>query len=71
MQPAEKTKAAFLARAQALRDQAVNEGDQAYGAVVVSKGVIIGEGRTRIDELMPWAPAFKSADTAEQERSAA
>ena len=31
VQPAEKTKAGFLARARALRDQAVKEGDQAYG----------------------------------------
>jgi hypothetical protein len=29
MQPAEKTKAGYLARARALRDQAVKEGDQA------------------------------------------
>ena len=35
VQPAEKTKAAFLARARELRDQAAREGDQAYGAVVV------------------------------------
>src|SRR5438874_13332667 len=32
VQPAEKTKAGFLERARALRDQAVKEGDQAYGA---------------------------------------
>jgi tRNA(Arg) A34 adenosine deaminase TadA len=44
-QPAERTKAAFLARARALRDQAVREGDQPYGAVVVRDGVIVGEGR--------------------------
>lgn len=47
-QPAEKTKAAFLARARALRDQAVKEGDQAYGAVVVRNGVIVGEGRNYV-----------------------
>jgi guanine deaminase len=45
VQPAERTKAAFLERARALRDQAVREGDQAYGAVVVRNGVIVGEGR--------------------------
>jgi tRNA(Arg) A34 adenosine deaminase TadA len=45
MQPAERTKAGFLARARALRDQAVQEGDQAYGAVVVRNGAIVGEGR--------------------------
>ena len=48
MQPAEKTKAAFFARARALRDQAVKEGDQAYGAVVVRNGVIVGEGRNYV-----------------------
>jgi tRNA(Arg) A34 adenosine deaminase TadA len=47
-QPTEKTKAAFLARAKALRDQAVKEGDQAYGAVVVRDGVIVGEGRNYV-----------------------
>jgi tRNA(Arg) A34 adenosine deaminase TadA len=47
-QPAEKTKAAFLARARALRDQAVREGDQPYGAVVVKNGVIVGEGRNYV-----------------------
>jgi tRNA(Arg) A34 adenosine deaminase TadA len=45
VQPTEKTKASFLARARALRDQAVKEGDQAYGAIVVCDGVIVGEGR--------------------------
>ena len=43
-QPAERTKAAFLDRARALRDQSVREGDQAYGAVVVRNGMIVGEG---------------------------
>lgn len=47
-QPAEPSKAAFLARARALRDQAVREGDQAYGAVVVRDGVIVGEGRNYV-----------------------
>jgi tRNA(Arg) A34 adenosine deaminase TadA len=47
-QPAEKTKAGFLARARALRDQAVKEGDQAYGAVVVRDGMIVGEGRNYV-----------------------
>ena len=47
-QPAEPTKAAFLARARALRDEAVREGDQAYGAVVVREGVIVGEGRNYV-----------------------
>jgi pyrimidine deaminase RibD-like protein len=47
-QPPESTKAAFLARARALRDEAVREGDQAYGAVVVRDGVIVGEGRNYV-----------------------
>ena len=37
VQPSEKTKAGFLARARALRDQAVKEGDQAYGASSCAK----------------------------------
>jgi hypothetical protein len=40
VQPSERTRAGFLARARALRDQAVREGDQAYGAVVVRAGVM-------------------------------
>jgi tRNA(Arg) A34 adenosine deaminase TadA len=48
VQPQEKTKAGFLARARALRDQAMKEGDQAYGAVVVREGVIVGEGRNYV-----------------------
>ena len=47
-QPAERTKAGFIARARELRDQAVREGDQAYGAVVVRDGVIVGEGRNYV-----------------------
>jgi len=47
-QPAEPTRAAYFARARALRDQAVREGDQAYGAVVVRDGVIVGEGRNYV-----------------------
>ena len=47
-QPAKQTKAAFFARAHALRDQAVKQGDQAYGAVVVQNGVIVGEGRNYV-----------------------
>ena len=47
-QPAERTRAAYFARARTLRDQAVREGDQAYGAVVVRDGVIVGEGRNYV-----------------------
>jgi tRNA(Arg) A34 adenosine deaminase TadA len=48
VQPTEPTRAGFFARARALRDQAVREGDQAYGAVVVRDGVIVGEGRNYV-----------------------
>jgi len=48
VQPREKTKAGFLARARALRDEAVTEGDQPDGAVVVRDGVIVGEGRNYV-----------------------
>jgi hypothetical protein len=48
VQVSDKTKAGFLARARALRDQAVQEGDQAYGAVVVRDGLIVGEGRNYV-----------------------
>ena len=47
-QPPEPTRAAFFAHARALRDQAVREGDQSYGAVVVRNGVIVGEGRNYV-----------------------
>jgi tRNA(Arg) A34 adenosine deaminase TadA len=48
VQPPDRTKAGFLARARALRDQAVKEGDQAYGAVVVRDGTVVGEGRNYV-----------------------
>ena len=48
VQAREKTKAGFLERARALRDQAISEGDQAYGAVVVRDGIIVGEGRNYV-----------------------
>ena len=47
-QPAEPTKAAFLERARALRDESARAGDQPYGAVVVRDGVIVGEGRSTV-----------------------
>ncbi|MSP80914.1 MAG: nucleoside deaminase [Rhodospirillales bacterium] len=37
-----------MARAFALRDQASAAGDQAYGAVVVQGGRIVGEGPSRV-----------------------
>jgi tRNA(Arg) A34 adenosine deaminase TadA len=45
VQPSDRTKAGFLAHARALRDQAVREGNQAYGALVVRAGLVVGEGR--------------------------
>jgi tRNA(Arg) A34 adenosine deaminase TadA len=48
LQPEERTRAAFFARARELRDQAAREGDQSYGAVVVREGVIVGEGRNYV-----------------------
>ncbi len=38
----------FTARARAMRDQAVSSGDQAYGAVVVKNGKVIGLGPSRV-----------------------
>jgi tRNA(Arg) A34 adenosine deaminase TadA len=48
VQPDEKTKAGVSRRGEALRDQAVKEGDQAYGAVVVHDGIIVGESRNYV-----------------------
>jgi tRNA(Arg) A34 adenosine deaminase TadA len=42
--PDARNRAAFAARALALRDEAVRRGDQPYGAVVVRNGEIVGEG---------------------------
>ena len=47
-QPVEPTKAGFLERARALRDEAVREGDQPFGAVVVRNGLVVGEGRNYV-----------------------
>jgi tRNA(Arg) A34 adenosine deaminase TadA len=48
LQPGERTRAGFFARARELRDQAAKEGDQSYGAVVVRDGAIVGEGRNYV-----------------------
>jgi tRNA(Arg) A34 adenosine deaminase TadA len=48
VQPVEPSRSAFFARARALRGQAVSEGDQPYGTVVVRNGVIVGEGRNYV-----------------------
>ena len=52
VQPGESTDAAFIERAFSMKNRAVELGDQAYGAVVVSNGRIIGESwsRVRLDE---------------------
>ncbi len=42
--PGARDRAAFAARAFALRDEAIRRGDQPYGAVVVRNGEIVGEG---------------------------
>lgn len=47
-QASDRSKAGYLARARELREQAVREGDQAYGAVVVRAGTIVGEGRNYV-----------------------
>ena len=43
-QPRDATPAAFAARAAEMRRLAIERGDQAYGAVVVRDGKIVGEG---------------------------
>ncbi|MEM7223086.1 MAG: nucleoside deaminase [Pseudomonadota bacterium] len=45
---AEETPEAFMARAFALRDQALSAGDQGYGAVVVQDGALVGLGPSRV-----------------------
>ena len=48
VQPERPGPEAFAARAFTLRDQAVEDGDQPYGAVVVLDGRIIGEAASRV-----------------------
>jgi tRNA(Arg) A34 adenosine deaminase TadA len=50
-QPAAGERAAFAARAMALRDEAIRRGDQPYGAVVVKDGAIVGEGVSAVVTL--------------------
>jgi tRNA(Arg) A34 adenosine deaminase TadA len=47
-QPANPGKAAFMARAIAMRDAAARAGDQPYGAVIVKDGRIVGEAPSRV-----------------------
>ncbi len=41
-------KASFMARAQEMRDLASRNGDQAFGAVVVKDGTIVGQAPSRV-----------------------
>ncbi len=47
-QPAEPTPQAFMERAFAMRQAAIDRGDQAYGAVIVRDRVIIGQSWSRV-----------------------
>jgi pyrimidine deaminase RibD-like protein len=52
VQPPIPSRAAFLARARELRDAAAAVGDQPYGAVLVRRGLIVGEGRSQVVNLV-------------------
>ena len=47
-QPGEPGERAFVERAFAMRDRAVEIGDQAYGAVVVRDGLIVGQSPSHV-----------------------
>jgi len=47
-QPAEPGREAFMGRAEDMRRQAVESGDQAYGAVIVKDGQIVGQAPSRV-----------------------
>lgn len=47
-QPSPAGKDEFVRLAFALRDRAVREGDQPYGAVMVKDGKVVGEGPSRV-----------------------
>lgn len=47
-QPGSRDNGAFVARAFALRQAALDSGDQGYGAVVVRDGRIVGEAASRV-----------------------
>ncbi len=47
-QPAKASASAFIERAFQMRQKAIELGDQAYGAVVVRNGVIIGQSWSRV-----------------------
>ena len=69
IQPIENTDAAFIKRAFNLRNLSSELGDQAYGAVIVHSGKIIGESMSRVIlDRDPTAHAEMSAlrDAAER-----
>lgn len=48
LQPAAASAAAFIERAFEMRQRAIDLGDQAYGAIVVRDGMIIGQSWSRV-----------------------
>ncbi len=48
VQPAAPGPGAFMARAREMKDRALADGDQGYGAVVVKAGRIVGEAPSRV-----------------------
>jgi tRNA(adenine34) deaminase len=44
----------FVAAAFRMKEQAIAAGDQAYGAVIVQAGAIVGWGPSRVRELGEW-----------------
>src|SRR5688500_6540870 len=59
----------FIAEAFRMRDEAASAGDQAYGAVVVQDGRIIGYGPSRVVSKKDWnAHAEREAIRAAQAR---
>jgi tRNA(Arg) A34 adenosine deaminase TadA len=48
IQPGSATKKAFIERAFEMRRMAVEKGDQAYGAVIVRDGIIVGQSWSRV-----------------------
>jgi tRNA(Arg) A34 adenosine deaminase TadA len=44
----------FIAAAFRMKEQAIATGDQAYGAVIVQAGAIVGWGPSRVRELGEW-----------------
>ncbi len=48
LQPVQKTGAAFIERAFVMQRQALDDGDQGYGAVIVRNGIIVGQAPSRV-----------------------